>query len=104
MPAVHEHENESRPRPGDPGTTNGISVAVIDDRPVIGRGISTILDATAGIRLVDRLSEAAAAEKSPAYDVLVLGIHTSHVIELLRLIDVLAGRCRLVLFARWASP
>jgi DNA-binding NarL/FixJ family response regulator len=72
---------------------------VIDERPVIRRGISAVLDSTAAVRLVDRVPEAAAVERSCAYDVLVLGIHTSRLVELLRLTDVLAGRCRLVLLS-----
>jgi DNA-binding NarL/FixJ family response regulator len=100
MPAVHGHENGRCPgRSGEHSSTAGISVGIIDERPVIGRGISAILDSTTAVRLVDRVPEAAAVEKSCAYDVLVLAIRTSRVIELLRLTDVLAGHCRLVLLA-----
>ncbi len=100
MPAASGHENGQCPnRSRAHSSPAGISVGVIDERPVIRRGISTVLGSTAAVRLVDRVPEEVAVEKSCAYDVLVLGIHASRVIELLRLTDVLAGRSRLVLLS-----
>lgn len=100
MPATRGHENGHCPdRSGEPPPVTGISVGVIDDRPVISCGIATVLASMADIRVVDRMPEATAVERSRGHDVLVLGVRTSRVIELLRLADVLAGRCRLVLLS-----
>lgn len=100
MPAARGRENGQCPNGSSAhSSTAGISVGVVDERPVIRRGISAVLDSMPAVRLVDRVPEAAAVEKSCAYDVLVLGIHTNRVIELLQLTDVLAGRCRLVLLS-----
>ncbi|MYT33750.1 MULTISPECIES: LuxR C-terminal-related transcriptional regulator [unclassified Streptomyces] len=97
MAAMREPFGSPRADDCSVGRYTGISVAVVDKALVIRRGIPPMFDATPEIRSVRCFSEVPAVGDLSGYDVLLLGLHSSRDLGLLRLAPDLAVVCRLVL-------
>ncbi|GGM59975.1 DNA-binding response regulator [Longimycelium tulufanense] len=101
MAVTHEYSGATRLQNREQATPRnfGVTVAVVDERPVIRRGIPSMFATTPDVRLVRCFSDVPDLEELTKYDVLVLGIHSRHGVGLLRLTHDLAGHCRLVLLS-----
>jgi len=78
---------------------SGLSVAVVDERPLIRQGLLRVLQATAGVALVRALTDVPEPDDTDRYDVLVMGIHSCDSLTMLQKIHHLTERCRLLVLS-----
>ncbi|MCP2259036.1 DNA-binding response regulator, NarL/FixJ family, contains REC and HTH domains [Streptoalloteichus tenebrarius] len=74
-----------------------ITVAVVDGRAVVRRGIPAMLSVAPEIRTVRCFSGVSRVDEVAGFDVLVLGVHSRRDLGLLTLANDLAGRSRVLL-------
>lgn len=80
-------------------TEESLSVAVVDERPLIRQGLLRMLQCMSGVGLVQVLHDVPNPEDTARYDVLVLGLHSYDSLPVLQKIHHLAGHCRLMLMS-----